>query len=482
MNAYSEKAGSERFWPVRGDFVQEIDKCVRILRAFTVEGVEAPVEEETTVIKDGEKKKAKKKQRILKKISPKVIQEAVGLVIFTSFRTAIAPFGGSGGSGLIVARLPDGSWSAPSSISPNNYAAGFVMGVDIFDAILVIRSQKALETFYGHKATLGTDIGVVAGPLGAGAVFETGKQMTPVFSYVKSRGLYAGISVLGQIFVERYDENGQMYHWPGVKAEDILTGKVRMPREAEPLHQALRDAETGKAQAEKGDGLDVNVQEGLNELVLEDGEVLKLPPTPELVDSNAGDNDPDATKVHYERNSPSTPHSGANTPNRLAPSGPPPPLPSRFKSYASEDSQYSDDGMVKAYEKEKAAGGVHGIGIDEMDESERREYQQYLEMMEQEEYERAKEKRKSSDVGLGMAQASVTGGAGVMPPAYAPASVTVPQEKGTVQTDHPIGSTGDPTAKLDQVNLNTPRMSDTDTDKFYDAREGQGHAGDQHFR
>lgn len=80
------------------------------------------------------------------------------------------------------------AWSAPSSISPNNYAAGFVMGVDIFDAIctspldsltfycllkmngmiviVVIRSQEALKTFYGHKATLGTDIGVVAGPVG----------------------------------------------------------------------------------------------------------------------------------------------------------------------------------------------------------------------------------------------------------------------------------------------------------------------------
>jgi hypothetical protein len=31
--------------------------------------------------------------------------------------------------------------------------------------IVVIRTQKAMETFYGHKATLGADIGVVAGPV-----------------------------------------------------------------------------------------------------------------------------------------------------------------------------------------------------------------------------------------------------------------------------------------------------------------------------
>jgi lipid-binding SYLF domain-containing protein len=42
-------------------------------------------------------------------------------------------------------------------------------------------------------------------------------------SYVKSRGLYAGVEVVGQVFVERFDENAAMYHWPGVKAGDIVS-------------------------------------------------------------------------------------------------------------------------------------------------------------------------------------------------------------------------------------------------------------------
>lgn len=51
-------------------------------------------------------------------------------------------------------------------------SAGFMIGVDIYDAILVIRTQKALESFSTHKATLGTDIAVAAGPYGAGAAAE----------------------------------------------------------------------------------------------------------------------------------------------------------------------------------------------------------------------------------------------------------------------------------------------------------------------
>jgi lipid-binding SYLF domain-containing protein len=44
-----------------------------------------------------------------------VMQQAKGVAIFTSMRTGIAPFGGAGGAGLVVAKLPDGSESIPGS-------------------------------------------------------------------------------------------------------------------------------------------------------------------------------------------------------------------------------------------------------------------------------------------------------------------------------------------------------------------------------
>ena len=44
-NAASAKFGGERFWPSSGDFEEELAKCERILRAFTVEGIETEVDE-----------------------------------------------------------------------------------------------------------------------------------------------------------------------------------------------------------------------------------------------------------------------------------------------------------------------------------------------------------------------------------------------------------------------------------------------------
>lgn len=178
------QAGTERFYPVTGDFAtHEMDKCARILRAFTIDGVERTVEEKSVT-------GIKKQRKVAKKIPSRIIRSAKGIAIFTSMRSGIAPFGGAGGAGVIMARLEDGSWSAPSSISPNNLSVGAMIGVDIYDAVLIIRTEEALESFKAMKVTLGAELGVAAGPYGAGAAVEAGMDRSPVLSYSEIACLY----------------------------------------------------------------------------------------------------------------------------------------------------------------------------------------------------------------------------------------------------------------------------------------------------
>jgi hypothetical protein len=85
-------------------------------------------------------------------------------------------------------------------------------------------------------------------------------------------------------------------HWPGIKAGDILAGKVRSPPEAAELQAAIQAACSGAAQREKHAGsLDVVVYpEVPDSLLLDEGEVLKLPPTPSMTPPSAeGDSDDD---------------------------------------------------------------------------------------------------------------------------------------------------------------------------------------------
>lgn len=94
---------------------------------------------------------------------------------------------GAGGSGIVLARLPDGSWSGPSGILLHTLGVGFLVGADIYDVVLILRTHKAVQTFAHPRVTLGGEITVAAGPVGNGVMLESGVEASPVWSYVKSK-------------------------------------------------------------------------------------------------------------------------------------------------------------------------------------------------------------------------------------------------------------------------------------------------------
>ncbi|KAF1734964.1 SH3 domain-containing protein [Beauveria bassiana] len=243
INRLSNRIGSEAFWPTTLD--KESDKAARILKSFCKDGFYTEQDDDAAAVPgDG----PKQKQRVLKKIPQSVIANAVGLAIFTTMRTGLW-VSGAGGSGVLVARQEhDGAWSPPSGIMLHTAGLGFLVGVDIYDCVLVINTRAALAAFTKIRATIGGEVSAVAGPVGVGGVLENDgrwKQANrPVFTYLKSRGFYAGVQVDGTVVIERSDENARFYNETGIAAADILAGKVRRPpRETRKLMETLKAAE-----------------------------------------------------------------------------------------------------------------------------------------------------------------------------------------------------------------------------------------------
>lgn len=171
----------------------------------------------------------KQKQKVVQKIPEKVIRNAKGLAIFTTMRTGLW-ISGAGGSGVLIARKSDGSWSPPSGIMLHTAGLGFLVGVDIYDCVIVINTEEALQAFTKVRCTLGSEISVSAGPVGAGGVLETElhKRQAPIYTYLKSRGFYAGVQIDGTIVIERSDENERFYGQK-IAVLDILAGKATHP-------------------------------------------------------------------------------------------------------------------------------------------------------------------------------------------------------------------------------------------------------------
>ncbi|KAJ5575813.1 hypothetical protein N7535_002739 [Penicillium sp. DV-2018c] len=234
VNRLSNKLGSEAFWPMTID--KEADKAARILRSFCKDGFYAP-DESTGTDEKGKINRPKGKQRVLK--------NAKGIAIFTTMRTGLW-VSGSGGSGVLLGRLPlTGEWSPPSGIMLHTAGIGFLAGVDIYDCVVIINTFEALEAFKKFRCTLGGEVSAAAGPVGVGGVLESEvhKRQAPIWTYMKSRGLYAGVAIDGTVIIERTDENERFYG-ERISVDDILAGKARNPpKELETLMQTLKAAQ-----------------------------------------------------------------------------------------------------------------------------------------------------------------------------------------------------------------------------------------------
>ncbi|KAI9886078.1 MAG: Light-sensor Protein kinase [Watsoniomyces obsoletus] len=178
-----------------------------------------------------------------KVIPPEILQRAKGLAILTVFK---AGFVGSlrAGSGVVVARLEDGSWSAPSSITMGGLGMGSQIGIELTDFVFILNDAAAVRTF-ATKGTLGVsgNVSIAAGPVGrnaeaAGAV--SAKGVAAIFSYSKTQGLFAGISLEGMFMATRGDANARAYQRRGVQPAELLDGSVPPPPAADPLMRILQ--------------------------------------------------------------------------------------------------------------------------------------------------------------------------------------------------------------------------------------------------
>jgi len=165
-----------------------------------------------------------------------VLRHARGLAIMSVFKAGFI-FSGKGGQGVVVARTRHG-WSGPSFIATGGAGWGLQIGAQVTDFVIVLNNDAAVRAFSrGGNVTIGGDVSAAAGPVGRTAE----GAVTPaaaVYTYSKSKGLFAGVSLEGAVIGRQRDSNFRYYGRP-VRADEILSGIAPPPPGAAPLHHAL---------------------------------------------------------------------------------------------------------------------------------------------------------------------------------------------------------------------------------------------------
>ena len=160
-------------------------------------------------------------------IPERLLQRAYAIAVIPDL-TKVAFFaGGRRGHGVLVVRDKQGRFSNPVLITLTGGSFGWQWGVQSTDIVLVFTTAKGVEGITGGKVTLGADASVAAGPVGRQAEAATDATFrSEVYSYSRSRGVFAGIALDGSALTIDDKADAAFYKRPGIMASDILAGNV----------------------------------------------------------------------------------------------------------------------------------------------------------------------------------------------------------------------------------------------------------------
>jgi len=125
--------------------------------------------------------------------------------------------GGTGGRGPMLCKTGrNGRWSAPAMYSISGVSAGLQVGGSSTDYVLLVMTQKGVDSLMKSKTGLGKEATAAAGP-GATAS-DVGAD---ILTYGRAKGLFAGVSLGGATLEPDNDANQRIYGM-ALSAQDIL--------------------------------------------------------------------------------------------------------------------------------------------------------------------------------------------------------------------------------------------------------------------
>jgi lipid-binding SYLF domain-containing protein len=167
-----------------------------------------------------------------------VLNKAQCIAIIPGDKKFAFIFGADYGRGLAVCRTENG-WSAPLYLAVEGGSFGYQIGGSSTDLILLFMNDHALHSLLSDKFKLGGDASVAAGPVGRQASATTDLKLTAeILSYSRSKGIFAGVSLVGTV-VQADKSGDEAMYGVEVTRHDVLDGTVHAPESVLPLLQVL---------------------------------------------------------------------------------------------------------------------------------------------------------------------------------------------------------------------------------------------------
>jgi len=176
------------------------------------------------------------------------MKEARGILIVPQFIKGAFFIGGSGGSGVLVVRdEKTNEWSYPAFFTLGGASIGLQFGGQASEVVLLVMTQKGVDSMMSTTVKLGGDASVAVGPVGRGVEGSTAPNLSAdLLSFSMAKGLFAGMSLEGAVVAARDALNTAYYKAP-TKAIDVLVRRSVRNSQADPLLAVVKKATKGES-------------------------------------------------------------------------------------------------------------------------------------------------------------------------------------------------------------------------------------------
>ncbi len=166
------------------------------------------------------------------------VARARGLLIIPQLVKGGFIVGAEAGSGVLMVRGGDGTWSAPAFYTLAAGSIGLQIGGQVSEVVFTVMNQGAVEALLRSEIKLGGDLSVTVGPFGKGLEASTTTNLgADVFAFSKNVGLFGGGALEGAKLFARKKLN-EAYYGPGATPRGIVIERNFFNPQSEKLRKA----------------------------------------------------------------------------------------------------------------------------------------------------------------------------------------------------------------------------------------------------
>lgn len=150
------------------------------------------------------------------------VERSQGILIIPQLIKGGFLVGGEAGSGVLLVKGSDRTWSSPAFYTLAAGSFGLQIGGQVSEVVFTIMNDGAVNALLDNNFKLGADVSVAVGPLGKGVEVSTTTNLSDdIYAFSRSVGLFGGGALEGAAILNRKSWN-EIYYAEGADPREIV--------------------------------------------------------------------------------------------------------------------------------------------------------------------------------------------------------------------------------------------------------------------